>query len=417
MKNFLMLQGSANPFFKAMGTALKALGHGVQRINFCGGDWLFWHGADTIGYHGPQDAFDGFLSDFSKDKGFSDLVVFGDLRPVHQIAIAWARENHVRVHVMEEGYMRPHWLTLEQNGINGLSPVPSDPKWYSENAKTLEDGPAIIEVGGSMRLRILNDILYNVANTLMFWRYPNFRTHRPYNVYIDYWSWIKRLTHIRRDGERARIDIGHLIKSKRPYFLFALQLNTDTQVRVHSQFASVPESISVVIENFATNAPSATVLCIKNHPLDNAMIDYGRLIADQARALKIEDRVLYADGGDLHQLINHTEGVVLVNSTTGMSALTQNKPLIALGAAIFDMEGLTFQGPLKDFWSAPQLPNSDLFRQFCDVLCTTSLINGNLYTKRGIEVGVAAAIKALDCDNHLFDNAPKPTRPSDPGRV
>lgn len=412
-----MLQGSANPFFNVLGAELKALGHGVLRINFCGGDWLFWHGVDTIDYRGTQETFGDFLADFTEDKGFTDLVVFGDLRPIHQIAIAWACANHVRVHVMEEGLMRPHWLTLERDGINGFSQIPNDPKWHLEAAKTLAPQEAPEKVGGGMRLRIRNDILYNVANKLMFWRYPNYRTHRPYNIYVDYWSWIKRLTHIRADGKRAHIDIEKLVQSAKPFYLFALQLDTDTQIRVHSKFGGVLGSIVAVIEDFAANAPSDTVLCIKNHPLDNAMINYRRQIADQSRTLGIEDRVLYVDGGDLNVLTQQCRGVVLINSTTGMLALDQGKPLIALGSAIFDLEGLTFQGTLKDFWTKLQPPNQSLFLQFCEVLRATSLINGNFYSDRGIIVGVKAAIEMLTRDTAPFDGAPKPNRPRDPGRV
>lgn len=417
VKNFLMLQGGANPFFKVLGAELQALGYGVQRINFCGGDWLFWHGADTIDYRGSQEAFGEFLIGYAKNKGFTDLIVFGDVRPLHKVAIAWACANNVRVHVMDEGHMRPHWLTFERGGTNGLSPIPSDPKWHLETARELTSQDAPEKVGGGMHLRIRYDILYNVANTLMLWRYPNYRTHRPYNIYVDYWSWIKRLIHIRADAQGANVDIDKLIKSAQPFYLFALQLDTDTQIRVHSKFGGVPGSISAVIEDFAANAPPDTVLCIKNHPLDNAMINYRRLVADQARRLGIEERVVYVDGGDLNALIQKCLGVVLVNSTTGMSALDQGKPLIALGSAIFDMEGLTFQGSLKDFWTALQPPNKSLFRKFCEVLLATSLINGNLYSDRGVAVGVKAAIKMLARDTAPFEGAPKPNRPRDPGRV
>ena len=37
----------------------------------------------------------------------------------------------------------------------------------------------------------------------------------------------------------------------------------------------------------------------------------------------------------------------LVNSTTGLSALHNNRPLKVLGRALFDLPGLTFQGSLS----------------------------------------------------------------------
>ncbi|WP_458339329.1 capsular polysaccharide export protein, LipB/KpsS family, partial [Bordetella pertussis] len=35
--------------------------------------------------------------------------------------VALARASGVRVHVFEEGYFRPHWVTLERGGVNAHS--------------------------------------------------------------------------------------------------------------------------------------------------------------------------------------------------------------------------------------------------------------------------------------------------------
>ena len=52
---FLFLQGIASPFFSVLGSALRERGHGVRRINFSAGDWLFWpHAADH--YRGKRSA-------------------------------------------------------------------------------------------------------------------------------------------------------------------------------------------------------------------------------------------------------------------------------------------------------------------------------------------------------------------------
>ncbi|WP_441294118.1 capsular polysaccharide export protein, LipB/KpsS family, partial [Bordetella pertussis] len=38
-------------------------------------------------------------------------------------AVALARASGVRVHVFEEGYFRPHWVTLERGGVNGFRAI------------------------------------------------------------------------------------------------------------------------------------------------------------------------------------------------------------------------------------------------------------------------------------------------------
>ena len=57
------------------------------------------------------------------EHGITDLVLYGDTRPIHAMAIARAKAAGVTVHVFEEGYLRPWWVTYERGGANGHSPV------------------------------------------------------------------------------------------------------------------------------------------------------------------------------------------------------------------------------------------------------------------------------------------------------
>ena len=47
-KEFLFLQGLAGPFFSHLGEALAEVGNGVHRINFNGGDKLYWNAAPEL---------------------------------------------------------------------------------------------------------------------------------------------------------------------------------------------------------------------------------------------------------------------------------------------------------------------------------------------------------------------------------
>ncbi|MEZ5476261.1 MAG: hypothetical protein R3E95_01800 [Thiolinea sp.] len=64
--------------------------------------------------------------------------------------------------------------------------------------------------------------------------------------------------------------------------------------------------------------------------------------------LKLEGRIILQNR-HLPTLLQHTRGTVLVNSTTGTSALFHGSPVCALGKAIFDQPELTFQDGLIVF--------------------------------------------------------------------
>ena len=59
-----------------------------------------------------------------------------------------------------------------------------------------------------------------------------------------------------------------------PFFLFPLQLDADSQVRRYSPYSGMKEAIACVLTSFAQSAPSDTHIIIRNHPLDNGLIDY-----------------------------------------------------------------------------------------------------------------------------------------------
>ena len=52
-------------------------------------------------------------------------------------AIRIATMRGLTVHVFEEGYLRPNWVTLEQGGVNNNSAMLRDPDWFLSQAAHL----------------------------------------------------------------------------------------------------------------------------------------------------------------------------------------------------------------------------------------------------------------------------------------
>ncbi|ODN69733.1 hypothetical protein [Methylobrevis pamukkalensis] len=143
-------------------------------------------------------------------------------------------------------------------------------------------------------------------------------------------------------------------------------------------------------------------LVIKIHPLDNGLIDWKKLTAEFGAAMGCADRIVTLNGGDIMPLINNCEGVVTINSTVGTSTLRAGKPLIALGNAIFDIPGLTFQGPLDRFWTQATPPDPVFADAFIRVLVATTQIRGGYYSRAGIAAGARAAADRVLHDGELL---------------
>lgn len=116
----LLLQGPVGPFFWRLAKDLRALGTTVHKVNFNGGDWLFYP-KGALNYRGRMQDWPAWLKDKLQALEIDVLMLFGDSRPIHKQAHAVARELGIEVGVFEEGYVRPHCITLERDGVNGNS--------------------------------------------------------------------------------------------------------------------------------------------------------------------------------------------------------------------------------------------------------------------------------------------------------
>lgn len=405
-RHFLFLQGNASWFFQHLGKALADRGHQVTRINVCGGDWHFWGDWHAIDFTGTAADWPDFVAGVMADRGITDIVLQNDCRTLHRQAIAVAEAKGILPWVFEEGYLRPNWQTLERHGINGFTRLPADPDWIRAKAATLPPFSQQQPVGAGMRGRVIFDFQWQWANYRHLLRWPRYRTHRPYPIWAEYLTWVRRLVVLKHRKKVAARVVADLTGGARPYFLFPLQLDSDSQIRVHSRFARLPAAIDAVIDNFAAHAPADALLVVKNHPLDNAWLNYPRLVRTAARRAGVAERVIFIDGGDLNALIDHARGTVTVNSTVGMTAVERGGPTICLGRAVYDMAGLTFQGRLAAFWTAPTAPDPSLWEAFRTVVLHTAMINGNYYSDEGVAIGVANAVKRMEDPTDPLADAP-----------
>jgi capsular polysaccharide export protein len=400
-RSFLFLQGVASPFFSRLADRLVSEGHAVARINFCAGDALYWGRRRAWSYRRPVSGLADFLAEKLAAHCFTDIVLFGDQRPVHRPAIALAKAAGANIHVFEEGYLRPHWVTLERGGANADSALPRDPAWYRAAAAAIPPAPEPQRIAVPIAGRAGHDMAYHVANLANPFLFPGYRTHRPHVSAVEYAGWAWRfwpLPVVRRRDARV---IADLIARGVPYFFLPLQLNADAQIGRHSRYRDMGEVLEDVFSSFAAHAPAGTKIAIKNHPLDTGLFPYRRAIGRLTRTLDLAGRVEFLETGDLATLLRHTRGVVTVNSTVGLAAVLAQRPTRTLGKAIYDLPGLTCQAPLDAFWRAPEPPDPELAVAYCAVLLHTTQVNGDFYTRAGIELAVGNCLPLLGSPSRL----------------
>ena len=139
------------------------------------------------------------------------------------------------------------------------------------------------------------------------------------------------------------------------------------------------------MRSFASHAPADTLLVIKQHPMERGYSMHTAMIEGLARELCIPERVLYIHDQHLPTLLSNARGVVVINSTVGLSAIDHDTPVKTLGNAIYDMTGLTHQGELEDFWQNPPKPSRNLYNAFYHEVIRKTQINGNFYRRLPVQ--------------------------------
>lgn len=402
-RRVMLLQGLMGPFFRELGRGLREAGHTVFKVNFNGGDRLYWRLPNGIDFLGSlaewPDVFEALLADHE----VTDVMLFGDCRDHHTVALDVCRRANVRAYVFEEGYIRPDWVTMELGGVNGHSSLSRDPQWYRDTAADLPPLPAHKRVHSSFRRRATEGLFYNVADVLTRWRYTRWTTHRPWHPLVEGAGWARKLN----NRPNRQIQAGHLIDAlntkNASYFLFPLQLDSDAQIRLHSSFAGVADALKLVIDSFAANASPADRLVVKEHPLDNGVRDWELETRDLALRAGVQDRVDYLAWGDIETVAERARGMVTINSTSGTLGLAKGLPVVVLGKAIYDIPGLTAQSGLDQFWTEPSPPDMEAFEAFRRVLIDRCLIPGGFFSDEAINKVVRHAIARFEGRNLLPD--------------
>lgn len=377
-RNILLLQGPMSTFFAKLAAALEAGGSCVHKINFNGGDCLFYWKKRTLLYTQTTARWESFLSDCIDRFGIDAVLVYGDCRYYHRIARSVAKKKGVDFRVFEEGYIRPDYITFERYGVNGWSHLPRDRSAYFDSLGSCDSKePAI---GDTFVYRVVFAILYHLAGFFSWWRFRHYKHHRSFSATKEGALWIRaglrRVVYAIRERRLSRRVRGDL---SRKYFLAVLQVFDDSQIKFHSDYKNVSEFIEEVVASFSRYAGPDTCLVIKHHPLDRGHTNYRKIIARLARLYGLGQRMIYVHDLHLPTLLQNALGVVTINSTVGLSALYHGTPVKVMGRAVYDIDGLICSADLCDFWSAPGDVNRDLFHQLRGYLVAHVQIHGSYY--------------------------------------
>lgn len=382
---FLFLQGPHGPFFSQLAKMLELAGCACWRVGFNAADKVFWRSRNSfISFNKPRSDWQTTFTNLATEKNITDLVLYGDTREIHHIAILEARKLNITVHVFEEGYVRPYWVTYERDGSNGNSRLMQMSLAKMQEDLTTYDleAPMPPSHWGDTRQHVFYGALYHWFVMFANQAFPHFKPHRSLTVGQEFKLYLKRLCLQPTHAIARKLATNRIQRGGFPYHLVLLQLEHDASLQKHSPFGKTSEFLEMVIEQFAIGAPRHHHLVIKAHPLEDGRAAIRQSLKKLGHAFNISDRIHFVRGGKLAMLLDQAHSAVTINSTAAQQVLWRGLPLKIFGRAIYDKPEFVSHKELADFFAKPPPPNARGYRDFRRFLLETSQVSGGFYSRK-----------------------------------
>jgi capsular polysaccharide export protein len=392
----LLLQGPVGPFFNHLQDHLEAHDLDVWRICFNAGDRFYSRERNRISFSGDLKEWQHWFSIFVAAAKVDVIILFGSERPIHRIARQVAETRNIRVIALEEGYVRPGYVTVEHGGNNTNSPLagslppPSFDLLPPENESRKD-------FRGFFHLCRHSAVYYAMRT---FFTLGRQRTlfHRRFNALHEGFCWVRNLWRRYFGQERNFRVMQRLLEHfDGNYYLVPLQVPGDSQMREAALGWNATRLIAATLESFARFAPFERRLVFKIHPLARGHSNDRAFIEFTARAFGIGDRVDVIDTGSLGLLTRHAAGMITVNSTSGLSALWHGIPLLVVGNAFYAHDELAIcahgKPDFDSFWASRQVADKALRRNYIRWVKQQAQKPGDFYAQRGMEAACQGVLE------------------------
>jgi len=380
-KNILFLQGPMGPFFAKFSNFLqKEHNSNTYQVIYNGGD-EYYAKEGTI-FLGNNETIIFSTIEFLSRKGIDTIFLLGDEREIHHAIIKWIQKNKpsLNIFVFEEGYFRPNYITIEKGGVNYNSELDLSYKAINELSleKLKSEYIEPISVGKPYKYMALQATIYYFFTMLKNNKYKKYSHHRDNSIFKEGYygivNFIKLKYHKLYEKEHT-IYITTIISKE--YIFFPLQVESDFQIKKHSPFNSIEETIEEFFRLYK-NYNLTDNIVIKHHPMDRGKNDYNKAIKRLMKKYNIEEKkILYIYDVDLPTCLKHAKKCITVNSTVGISALIHEVPVYLMGNANYNIKDIT--NTEKEFFTSVKPPNMNLFKKFKFNLINKTQINGSFY--------------------------------------
>jgi capsule polysaccharide modification protein KpsS len=278
-----------------------------------------------------------YIDQFIEEHHIDVICFFNGYHWIDQITKVIADKRGLKTFYFEDGLFRPITITCDPKGINANSSVPSDPSFY--DALTIDEKRLgnYLYKPETLHTKAMGENLMKVAAIKAISMLGSlFKIHPSLYSHITFWQAIKYFVHKKAFQKRKPDNIQLPVE----YIFLPFQVSRDTQIFYNSPNISTMEELLDYTYNAVTSFNKKNKrnlkIIVKEHPEDMSRNNY-KLLKER---YKEKNEVLFVQKYDINNLINNALTVITINSTVGIEAITKFKPVISLGEALYNIDGI-----------------------------------------------------------------------------
>ena len=303
------------------------------------------------------------IAKFIEAKKINLVIVQNDLMGFASIPLAVARKKKIKTLIFEDGFFRPNTVVLDEKGVNFNNSCPRDRDFYEHLVIDQKRFHIFLNEEKSKISKPKGRFPLSPSHILGIVRHPK----KILTIYSGLKLYLQNSFYQRKEME--------------DYVLLPLQVRTDSQILCHSSIKDMRDLVDICISALAKynqRAKKQLALVIKEHPKDRCLIEL------QSNLKRRGVKVIFLSQADTRKLIEGSSLVITINSTVGIESLLYYKPVITLGKAFYNIDGIAYHSDnfnnldtlIENALSTPV--NRDLINKFLYHLKFHYQVDGNL---------------------------------------
>ncbi|MDQ0857196.1 hypothetical protein [Bacillus sp. V2I10] len=281
-----------------------------------------------------------FIDQFIADHQIDIICLFNGYHWIDQITKVIANKRGLNTYYFEDGLFRPFTITCDPNGINADASVPRDPGFFdaleidSIRLEQFLDKPETLSLQASVKESLVKVAAVKAVSMLgsLLGIHPNLYAH------ITFWQAVKYFIY-KKYFQYRKPD--HLTLPDE-YIFLPFQVSRDTQIFYNSpNISNMEELLDYVykaVRSFNQKNGRNLKVIVKEHPEDISRNNY----KDLKKMYRDKKEIIFVKKYDINKLITNSLAVVTINSTVGIESISKHKPVITLGDAFYNIDGVVY---------------------------------------------------------------------------